>query len=496
MGTAATTAATDYATAAQGSTADTALQPTNNLSDLNDAGTALDNLGFSAFGKSIIDDADAAAVRTTLGLGEAATADTLGGSQDFTATGTLATGDIVGLRSDGTVEKVTGTSTNYTTSIDTIVTWEYAYETAITFDSNSNKVIIAYRLGGLNQGYAVVGTVSGTSISFGTPVQFTSNTVGFISATFDSNADKVVIAYSDVSDTEKGKVVVGTVSGTSISFGTPALLESSRTDYTSTTFDSFNNKVVIAYRNRDTLSSYAVVGTVSGTSISLGSPVYFSTAMYNSATFDSFNNKVVIAYRLSSNAYGNVIVGTVTGNSISFGTAVEFNNGATSWIAATFDSNIDKVVVAYRDVSNADYGTLAVGTVSGTSISFDTPVVFESAQSDFISSTFDSNSNKVVIAYRDDPTSYGTTAVFQAGGTATNTNAESWIGIADGTSGTVKIIGGVAEGLTGLTTGATYYVNYDGTLTTTENAGPLNGTYGKIGKALSSTQLLITEGNA
>ena len=59
LGTAATTASTDYATAAQGATADAALP----ASDV------------SAFGSTLIDDADAAAARTTLGLGTAATTD-------------------------------------------------------------------------------------------------------------------------------------------------------------------------------------------------------------------------------------------------------------------------------------------------------------------------------------------------------------------------------------------------------------------------------------
>ena len=48
-------------------------------------------------------------------------------------------------------------------------------------------------------------------------------------------------------DSDKGKAVVGTVSGTSISFGTPVEFESGNTPYIRGTFDSSNNKVVIAY---------------------------------------------------------------------------------------------------------------------------------------------------------------------------------------------------------------------------------------------------------
>jgi hypothetical protein len=39
----------------------------------------------------------------------------------------------------------------------------------------------------------------------------------------------------------------------------------------------------------------------------------------------------------------------------------------------------NKVVIAYKDAGNSDFGTAIVGTVSGTSISFGTPVVFENA---------------------------------------------------------------------------------------------------------------------
>ena len=44
--------------------------------------------------------------------------------------------------------------------------------------------------------------------------------------------------------------------------------------------------------------------------------------------------------------------------------------------SATYDSTNDKVVIAYMIMETSNYGTAIVGTVSGTSISFETPVVF------------------------------------------------------------------------------------------------------------------------
>ena len=181
----------------------------------------------------------------------------------------------------------------------------------------------------------------------GSPTVFESNETSSSSATFDSNSNKVVIVYADVGNSNYGTAVVGTVSSTagdnSISFGTPVVFESSNVDSISATFDSSNNKVVIAYRDRGNSDrGKSRVGTVSGTSISFGSSTTFESGdiTSTSATFDSSNNKVIIAYRDytdGQNGYGTVVVGTVSGTSISFGTEVRFSSVSTSSVSATFE---------------------------------------------------------------------------------------------------------------------------------------------------------------
>jgi hypothetical protein len=385
------------------------------------------------------------------------------------------------------VGTVSGTSISYGTP----VVFETADSTYIApvFDSDSNKVVIAYRDEG-NSGYgtAIVGTVSGTSISFGTAVVFDADDVENISATFDSSSNKVVVAYRDTSSPYYGSAIVGTVSGTSISFGADNVFNAAQTTDTATTYDANADRTVISYRD-DSNSSYgtSIVGTVSGTAISFGTAVVFESALttYLVSTYDANAQKVVPIYQDGGNSdYGTAIVGTVSGTAISFGTAVVFNAAYTNWIGATYDANAKKVVICYR----ATLGYVSIGTISGTSISFGTKFTFNAQAVSNNSAVFDSNSNKVVIAYGDDGNSeYGTGVVLTVG--STNLTATNLLGIASGAildtaTGTINTWGSRNEVQTSLTIASDYYVQDDGTITTTTTS-PAQ----LIGTAISATQI-------
>jgi len=348
-------------------------------------------------------------------------------SVELTASSVIQAGNPVGLDELGKASVITTVTDVNSRSFGSEVVFESADITFArsTYDSTNNKVVIAYSDGGNGSyGTAVVGTVSGTSISFGTAVVFESANSANIDITYDPTNERVVIAYTDYGNSSYGTAIVGTISGTSISFGTAVVFESaSTTEPMSVIFDSTNNKVVIAYKDVGN-SNYgtSIVGTVSGTSISFGTAVVFESALIRaiSSVYDSTNERVVIAYGDRGNSdYGTAIVGTVSGTSISYGTAVIFESATTNQCSITYDSSNTRVVISYSDIGNSSYGTAIVGTVSGTSISFGTAVVFNNAETTDNSISYDSTNNQVVIAYRDDGNSnQGTVIVGAVSGTS------------------------------------------------------------------------------
>ncbi len=273
----------------------------------------------------------------------------------------------------------------------------------IVYDANAQKVVIAYR-DNSNSAYgtAIVGTVSDTSISFGSATVFNTGTTDYIRIDYDANAQKVVIVYKD--QNSKGKAIVGTVSGTSISFGSSAEF-GTNIAHISIAYDTNAQKNVISYQNgADSDHGYAIVGTVSGTSISFGSAAEYenSSVLFTETTYDSTAQKVILAWRDSGDSNkGKAAVGTVSGTSISYGSIVTFASGGIDEVRLAYDPNQNKTGFFYKDNGNSYYGTSTVATVSGTSISFGAAQVFNSAEIREYAAIYDTLAQRIVLTYRD-----------------------------------------------------------------------------------------------
>jgi hypothetical protein len=360
---------------------------------------------------------------------------------DFVASGTLPNGKAVVLKGDGTVEVIV-----QTTATQSVGTTTQFHSTSVNyngaaFDINSGKVVIAYRNNSNSNGTAIVGTVSGTSISFGTAVVFSSSAGSYISVAADPVNGKVVIAYQGSGG--HGKSRVGTVSGTSISFGTE-----------------------VAFRGAASVLDIAIV-------------------------YEKSSGKFVIAYRDNPNSLqGTAIVGTISGTSISFGTSVVFETGDTYWIVMA-SSDDYKVVIAYSDNNNTNNGTAIVGTVSGTSISFATAVLFDSSVGKFFAPTYDSLNRKTVVAVKAGVNENGYATVIELASVTSNLTSTNFVGItteaiSNTATGSITLQGGVSTNQSSLTSGSTYYVQADGTVSTVSTAPAVN-----IGKALNATTLKL-----
>ena len=326
-----------------------------------------------------------------------------GGEQTFTASGSISAGALVGINSNGTISTMGATAGTPVQFHPNNVDSSRGTYKAIVYDTANNKVIQFYR-DTANNYYltCVVGTISGQSISYGTPVAYSAN-AHRLRATYDTNSSRAVCIFRNESDTNDGYAVVVSVSGTTPTFGTAVEFSNANMDAGDCCFDSNSNKVVIAYKNGSTAQGKSIVGTVSGTSISFGSEATFTTNNpydgYITCAFDSNLNKVVIAYTdYSNSSYGTAIVGTVSGTSISFGSAVVYSAfNATYYSELAFDSNANKFLLVYAAESQLK---CRVGTVSGTSISFGTEQFLTLVGGDYVNTlVFDSATNEMIIFF-------------------------------------------------------------------------------------------------
>jgi hypothetical protein len=211
-------------------------------------------------------------------------------------------------------------------------------------------------------------------------------------------------------------VVVGSVSDTTITFGTGVAFDISEsvgylgvTSLSPTTF-------VVTYGNGNTYFGEVVIGTVNGTSISLGTPYAFldTESIMDTKVTKLSETSFVVIYT-TYNYEGFAVVGTISGGVVTFHEPKKFasdSTGALEYLSVTKLTNTS-FAVSWRDYYNSYAGKTSIGFIDGTDILFEDDLVFTTNVS-ITHSTFvipGGLGNSFIVVFRDGANTYKGTAI-------------------------------------------------------------------------------------
>lgn len=347
-----------------------------------------------------------------------------GGGQnntDFVADGTISSGAPVILTAAGKAAPISGSSSTV------------GSETQVQSSAPNGAPQVCATTGGQAvafvddsiTGEAYVLTGSGSSITKSTSsYEYSSALVYSISCCYDSANDKVIVGWMNFSNPTRAQWIrVGTVSGTgasaSISWGT-AVNFANPTTYTGQNrmiYDPDTGNVCIAYYNNTTYLT-ATCGTVSGTNITMGTPVVLASVNVASSNlvYDPSADRVVFTYEKNATTF-NSRVGQMSGSgataTVTLGTEQTILSGNVGTIFPVYDPDNVKVCVAYIPNSTGALDVV-VGTVDGSanSITWGTPATVQAAVDNLeptgssIAADYDENINKMVVTWRQNPSPY------------------------------------------------------------------------------------------
>ena len=331
------------------------------------------------------------------------------GVAKIVASGSLSNGETVFLNSDGTVSSVSSSSSSFSAGspVDFSVTPPSpAQPQSSIYDPVNNKVVVMYiDLQNSGVGKIAVGSVSGTSITFGTPVTYDSSSYPYGVLVFDSGQNKVLIIHQNSSN--HGTATVGTISGNSISLGTPLVFYSTTVSRFDAVYVPSLGKTVCVFER--SYLGYVVQLTISGTTVtSSGLDDFMNNFSYPRITYDSVNAKIIIGFIEQYSQLPAVLAMSVSGTTYTWGNKyypmdVYASGGR---VIPVFNPSIGKTIFIFNTGGdyNAGYYRLAmcmITNVDGYKLSLG-PVSFISDGSEQVfkqDAKYSAVDNNVVLVY-------------------------------------------------------------------------------------------------
>ena len=350
-----------------------------------------------------------------------------GGGQnntDFVADGNISSGAPVILTSDGKAAPISGSPTVIGSA--TNILQEVMTPIIVSEITGTNKTYVGFHdyNGGSNKGTGFVLEASSNAITPGAGADFASVEPYYPINCYDSVNSRIVQCWQETGATRYLKVCVGSVSGTTITWGTPVTVNSWTAStlifYARMAFDPDSGNFCIFYMDGD--NSYygtSFCGTVqSGTTTAqmATSPVLINSS-YTSLQglcYDTTQDRFIFIYDQGGNSFytrAGTCTGSGTGAAIgSLGTAVEIGSSAVvnSWPLVVHDSTAGKNIISYIKSGtglNAVTATIDASTNAVTLGTINT-VLGSEPTSDSLGLAYDPTANKTLLVYRENPSPY------------------------------------------------------------------------------------------
>ena len=393
----------------------------------------------------------------------------------------------------------------------------------LIYDTNTDRIVALYARSGELKGRVI------SVASDGTYTQATEQTImnasaAWIDACFDPTSNKILVVWSEESNSDHGacKLLTVDISGTApgtLTIGDLHRFEgSSSAKYCSCIKDPDANKFIIAFsKNSDNQLHLQTATISSGSDMTFGTQVGCTDnssehTYWPRMCYDTVNDLIVVLYTTnpsgnSSGAGRRLIAASVSGTDITFKTPDNLGSAASYATKVGqhdihWDPTINKAIAWHTNDNNSRHLFANKVYHSGNAndqYTYETQVEIRGASHETVS-----NVNNLAAVYtdsgqhycyckKDGPYANGTLNYVAASTKALNSNGFDNIGFSkaaysDGANATIKTVGNIVNNQSSLTIGANYFLQNDGTYATTRQLG-----FGGF-RAISATSGIITSG--
>ena len=348
----------------------------------------------------------------------------IGVNRDYTASGSITAGKPLILNADNTVTQVAESTTG-------AVTEAYSAETAL--NDPSEKVVVVSDGNGtflmVYQGSSLyttiqAGTMSGTTMTWGTAQVFQSTDTNGTAAWWDSYRSCFVVCARSTAGSTYIRVKTITVSGQAITINDTAQTQVFGGSYDQSTMrGGYDSTAQVGFfvntrGNSPTKTSIVVVSVDSSKYVSFGTEVQDNDRIYNPSQFvhdaNGNGNVAVIGARYNSSTSTSVgelqaYVITISGTTPTIKTPVNIATYTYKYGYSVYDASANKTVCIYGDGSKVYYNVCSMSSgviTSGTETEIATGNITEATQEFAYAGCYDPFTEQIGITYHDSSNYY------------------------------------------------------------------------------------------